>query len=185
MSLHGPDGVEEVEHRGIRWRRAGAGAGGPAPIEFLDPNSSQWVRWQPGVDAPPRPPGWEPARAGVRPPRPGLRTPWRLVPLAVTALVVVVAVIQVLHPSGNNVKKEQAATAALLGKCLAQHGTAEGHPKYSPSPVPCTSPAASVRVAAVVPSAPGSEPGPAGTTGFELPYAGVRYLHILCVEPVR
>ena len=185
MSGPAADGVEEAEHRGIRWRRPGPGAGGTAPIEFLDPNTSRWVRWQPGVDAPPRPPGWEPAPAGTRPVRPGWRTPWRLVPLAVTALVVVVAVIQVVHPSGNNVKKEQVATAALLGKCLAQHGTAEGHPKYSPTPVPCASRAASVKVVAVVPSAPGGAPCPQGTTGFELPYPGVRYLHILCVAPVR
>ena len=186
MTQSGPDGSEEVEHRGIRWRRNEPVAGGQATIEFLDPNTSRWVPWQPGVDAPPRPPGWEPAPpARARPSRPGWRTPWRLVPLAVTVLVVVVAVVQVLHPSGNNVKKEQEATVALLGRCLAQHGTAEGHPKYSPAPVPCTSPTASVKVRAVVPSAPGSAPCPHGTTGFELPYPGVQYLHILCVEPVR
>ena len=179
-----PGSFEESGQRGIRWRR-GAAAGGAVTVEFLDPNTSEWVPWRPGTDAPPRPPGWDPAPGGARRARPGWRTPWRMVPLAVTALVVVVALIQVLHPSGSNVKKEQAATAALLGRCLAQHGTAEGHPKYSPTPVPCTSPTASVKVVAVVSSAPGGAPCPGGSTGFELPYPGVQYLHILCVEPVR
>lgn len=157
-------------------------------MEFLDPNRSTWVPWSPGVDAPPRPQGWEttaPPVPGMRPPRPGWRTPWRLVPLAVTFLVVVIAVVQVMHPSGSNVKKEAAATAALQGKCLAQHGTAEGHPKFSPDPVACNSATASVKVVEVVGSNPGSPACPSGTAGFELPYPGVRYLHILCLRPLH
>lgn len=105
--------------------------------------------------------------------------------MAVTVLVVVIAVIQVMHPSASNVKNEAAATSALLGKCLAQHGSAEGHPKYSPDPVACGSRSASVKVVQVVPSSPGSPPCPPGSTGFELPYPGVQYLHILCVKPQR
>src|SRR5690242_15732927 len=111
----------EAVHRGIRWRRFADG-----DISFFDPDGSRWVDWAPGVDAPPRPPGWEPRQ---RRPRPGWRTPWRLVPVAVTVLVVVFALLQVSHPSGNQEKKETAATAALLGKCLAQHGELGGHPK--------------------------------------------------------
>ena len=171
--------AEEVEHRGIRWRRAGPGS----PTQFLDPNTSAWVDWAPGVDAPPRPPGWE--LGGGRPARPGWRTPWRFVPLAVTVLVVVVAVIQVMNPSGNNVNKEASATAALLGKCLARTGTAEGHPKYSPHPVACTSAAAAARVVQVLPSRPGGPECPAGTVGYEFAYEGVQYPHILCLESLR
>ena len=182
-----PNQHEEVEHRGIRWRRPGP----RGPFEFLDPNKSEWVRWSPGTDAPPRPPGWEvgPARGGSgapgRVPRPGWRTPWRLVPVAVTVLVVVIAVVQVMRPSTNNVGKEAAATAALLGKCLARTGTAEGHPKYSADPVPCTSSTAAVEVVQVVASTPGSPPCPGGTTGFERFYEGVQYPHILCLKPLR
>ena len=178
------DDAEEVEHRGIRWRRAGAAG----PVQFLDPNTSAWVIWAPGVDAPPRPPGWEAPQGptpGTRPSRPGWRTPWRLVPVAVTVLVVVVAVVQVMNPSSNNVNKEAAATAALLGNCLPRSGTAEGHPKYSPHPVPCGSSAAAAKVVQVLPSRPGGPECPAGTEGYEFGYEGVQYPHILCLESLR
>jgi hypothetical protein len=157
-------------------------------MRFYDADGSRWVTWAPGVDAPPRPPGWD-DRAGVgvggMASRPGWRSRWRLVPVLLIVVVVIIAFVQVLRPSGNQVHKEAAATAALLGTCLAQHGTAEGHPKYAAKPVACTIPTASVRVVRVIPSTPGSPLCPAATTGVELPYAGVRYPHILCVQAVR
>ena len=104
-------------------------------------------------------------------------------PLAVTLLVVVVAVVQVMNPSGNNANKEAAATAALLGQCLARTGTAEGHPKYSPHPVPCTSSAAGAKVVQVLPNRPGGPECRSGTVGYEFAYEGVQYPHILCLEP--
>jgi hypothetical protein len=108
-----------------------------------------------------------------------------LVPLLLTVVVVVIAVVQALRPSANQVHKEVTATAALLGTCLAQHGTAEGHPKYSAKSVACSAPTASVRVVEVLPSTPGSPLCPPATTGVELPYPGVQHPHILCVQPVR
>jgi hypothetical protein len=100
-------------------------------------------------------------------------------------IVLIIAVVQALRPTGNQVKKEAAASAALLNKCLAQHGTAEGHPKYSSKPVPCTSPTAAVEVVQVIPTNPGSPQCPQNTTGVILPYAQVQYPHILCVRDVR
>jgi hypothetical protein len=108
-----------------------------------------------------------------------------LVPLALIVIVLIIAVVQAFRPTGNQAKKEAAATAALLNKCLAQHGTAEGHPKYSSKPVPCTAPTAAVQVAQIVPTTPGSPVCPAQTTGVILPFAGVRYPHILCVRAVH
>ena len=171
-------GVEETVHRGISWQRSADGS-----IRFYDPDGEKWVDWAPGIDAPPRPPGWE--SSGGRPPRPGWRTPWRLVPLAVTVLVVVIALFQVLSPSSNAVKKEAVASAATLGKCLAQRGTENGHPRYAPDPVPCPSPSAAVKVVEVVPSNPGSPLCPSGTIGYEELYPGVQYPHVLCLQPVR
>ena len=170
---------EETEHRGIRWQRHAAG-----PVRFFDPNTSAWVDWAPGVDAPPRPPGWDqpvPARTQ----RPGWHTRWRLIPLIATVVVVVIAIVQVLRPSSNAVRNETASTQAMLGKCLAQHGTEDGHPRYSPTPVACSSPSASMKVVAVVASRPGSPLCPADTTGYELLYPGVQYPHILCLTPVQ
>ena len=170
---------EETEHRGIRWQRSADGS-----IRFFDPDGSRWIAWKPGVDAPPRPAGWEAAARG-RPPRPGWRTRWRLIPVAVTVVVVVIAIVQVLRPSSSAVKNERQASEALLGQCLSQHGTENGHPRYSPTPVPCSSPAASVKVVQVVASNPGSPLCPSATTGYEQLYPGVQYPHILCLAPVQ
>lgn len=98
---------------------------------------------------------------------------------------VVVAVVQVLRPSGDPVAKEAKAAEAMLGKCLDQHGTVDAHPKYSSSPVPCDSADAAVRVVKVIPSTPGSPLCPPGTIGVELLFNGVQYPHIECVEAVR
>jgi hypothetical protein len=170
---------DDAEHRGIRWQRTADGS-----IRFFDPDGGRWVDWRPGVDAPPRPPGWDLAARG-RPPRPGWRTRWRLIPLAVTVIVVVIAIVQVLRPSSSAVKNETSATEAMLGKCLAQHGSEGGHPRYSPATVLCSSPSASVKVVQVVPSSPGSPLCPSRTTGYEQLYPGVQYPHILCLAPVQ
>ena len=171
---------EETTYRGVRWQRDDIGR-----LRFYDADGGRWVSWAPGVDAPPRPPGWDRRRGLGTVPRPGWLTRWRLVPLGLIVVVLIIAVIQATRSHGNQVPKEAAATSALLDKCLAQHGTAEGHPKYSSKPVACTSPAAAVRVVQVLPSTPGSPLCPAGTTGVVLPFAGVKYPHILCVQAVR
>jgi hypothetical protein len=172
--------TEETVHRGVRWQRDEVGR-----LRFYDADGQRWVTWAPGVDSPPLPPGWGRSRGLTSVPRPGWRTPWRLIPLVLIIIVLIIAVVQALRPAGNQVKKEAAAATALLNKCLAQDGTAAGHPKYSSKPVPCNSPAAAVQVVQVIPTTPGSPLCPAPTTGVILSYAGVRYPHILCVRPVR
>ena len=168
------DGVETT-YRGIRWRRD-ADRG----ISFFDPDgdpgSSGAREPTPHRDRPAGPPSGSPAPGGGR---------WRLIPLLLIVAAVVIAVVQVLRPSGDQVAKEAKAAQAMLGKCLAQHGTIDGHPKYSSSPVPCDSADAAVRVVKVIPSTPGSSLCPSGTTAVELLYNGVQYPHIECVETVR
>jgi hypothetical protein len=172
--------VQETTHRGVRWQRDDGGR-----LRFYDADGARWVTWGPKVDAPPLPPAWVPRNAPGGLERPPLRSRWRLIPILFIVVVVVIAVVQALRPSGHQAHSEAKATAALLGKCLAQDGTSGGHPKYRATPVPCDSPEATVRVAQVIPSTPGSPFCPAGTIGVELPYPGVRYLHVLCVEAVR
>jgi hypothetical protein len=98
---------------------------------------------------------------------------------------VAIAIVQALHPSGNQVAHEAKAAQSMLGKCLAQHGTIDGHPRYSATPVPCDSVDAAVKVVKVIPSTPGSPVCPPGTTGVELLISGVSYPHIECVQAIR
>ena len=168
--------MNQTTHKGVRWQRDDAGN-----VSFYDQSSGQWVRWAPGVDAPPLPPKWQLLGVPTRVERPGWQSPWRLIPAALIAVAVVVAIFQTLLPSSNNTAKEAKASAALLGKCLAK----EGSHGFSAKPVPCDSPKAAVKVVQVIPSTPGSPLCPAGTTGVELGYPGVRYLHIECVVPVK
>jgi hypothetical protein len=165
---------EQTEHRGVSWYRDERGR-----VSFYDAEGERWVPWRPGVDAPPRPPGWGNGEVV----RPRWRSGWRVVPIVLTVAVVAIAVDQALQPSSNNGATEAKASAALLGKCLSQSGTALGHAKYSSQPVSCSSPRAAMKVVDVLPSTPGSPLCPAGTTGVELPYAGVRYLDIECLQP--
>jgi hypothetical protein len=105
--------------------------------------------------------------------------------LVLIVIVLIIAVVQALRPAGNQVKKEATAAAALLNKCLAQHGTEGGHPKYSSKPVACASPTAAVQVVQVIPTTPGSSLCPANTTGVILPNTAVRYPHVLCVRQMH
>jgi hypothetical protein len=108
-----------------------------------------------------------------------------LIPVVFIVAALAVAIIQGLRPSASQSHKEAKATAALLDKCLPQHGVVDGRPQYSATPVPCDSPSAAVRVVSVIPSNPGSALCPANTVGVELPYPGVRYPHVLCIETLH
>ncbi|HET9076490.1 MAG TPA: hypothetical protein VFN68_06135 [Acidimicrobiales bacterium] len=173
-------GSKETTHRGVRWRREDDGG-----VSFLDPRSRRWVRWAPGVDSPPLPPRWNLLGVPTRVERPAWRSRWRIIPIVLVLAAVAIAVLQTSFPPSNAVKNEARASAALLGRCLPQTGTAEGHPKYSTKTVPCDSPQAKVKVVRVVPSTPGSPLCPAGTTPLEIPYPGVSHPHVECVQPLR
>lgn len=165
----------ETTHKGVRWRRDDAGH-----VSFYDQSGGRWVDWAPGVDAPPLPPKWHLLGVPTRVARPGWRSPWRIVPAVLVVGAIVVAIFQTVLPSSNNAAKEAKTSAALLGKCLEK-----GSHGFSSKPVPCSSPKAAVKVAQVISSTPGSPLCPPGSTGVELVYPGVRYLHIECVVPVK
>ncbi len=171
----GEDG-ERATHRGIHWYRDRQGN-----VSFYDESGSQWVRWERGKGAPPLPPKWQVLGVPTRITRPGWRSRWRIIPLILVVAAVAVAILQVVLPPGNNAAKEAQASAALLGKCLAKNA----NKGFSSKPVACSSTKAAVRVVQVLPSTPGSPLCPSGTTGVELAYPGVRYLHIECVQAVR
>jgi hypothetical protein len=173
---------EAVRHKGVRWHRAPTGV-----VRWWNEDLNQWVRWRPGADAPPRPPGWEPGGGGGpatnKTARAGWRSPYRWAPVALIAFIVVIGLIQATSGSGGQDSAETKASAKLAGQCLHQNGTAAGHPRYSATAVACGSPQASVKVVRVLPGTPGAPACGPGETGLSLPYPGVRYPHVECVVP--
>ena len=152
-------------------------------MRFYDTDGERWVTWEPGVDAPPLPPGW--ARSGGQ-----RRATARVAqPVAADAARarrggrVVIAVVQALRPSGSQVHKEAAADGrpARQVSCPARLGR-RAPQVLGETGRRATRPTAAVKVVAVIPTTPGSPFCPAGTTGVVLPYPGVRYPHILCLE---
>ncbi|MCU4184419.1 hypothetical protein K6U06_08600 [Acidiferrimicrobium sp. IK] len=168
----------DVVHRGVRWQRASSGA-----LRWWHAEEGRWVRYTRGADAPPRPPGWERSRPApsVRLERPPWRSPYRIIPLVLLALVIVIGVVQALRGSGGQAAAETKAAHALIGKCLVQDGTVGGEPRYSAKAVSCSAVGALVKVVKVLPGTPGSPACPLGTTSVQLAYNGVRYPHQLCV----
>jgi hypothetical protein len=175
--------ANDVVHRGIRWQRAASGA-----MRWRDGDHDGWVRYRPGDDAPPRPPGWDgPGLVGAlrtaRPTldRPSWRSPYRIVPVVLLVLIIVFAVVEATRGSGGQAAAETKAADGLVGKCLVADGSAGGEPRYSPKGVACSAVGAVVKVTKVLPGTPGAPSCPIGTTSVQLAYPGVRYPHQLCV----
>jgi hypothetical protein len=178
-----PPGGHRATYRGVRWRRDAAGT-----MAWFNDGIKRWVRWYPGADAPPLPPRWEAETAPPLPPRlnrPAWRSPYRLVPVALVIVVIVLGVYQATKTTSDPIAAETRTAEALVGKCLAQDGISGGHPKYLSRPVPCALPTADVKVESIRSGVPGRPTCPAGTTPVQLPALGVRYPHVECVLPVR
>ncbi|HTW09042.1 MAG TPA: hypothetical protein VME46_16150, partial [Acidimicrobiales bacterium] len=89
--------------------------------------------------------------------RPSMKSPYRLFPLVLVALILVVATYQAFRPPPKANKADIAAAEALKGKCLAKSGGTARYPDYSPNPVPCASSTAFALVVAVVLPGKGAE----------------------------
>jgi hypothetical protein len=170
-------------YRGVRWRRSEAGT-----LAWFNDDLGRWVRWYPGADAPPVPPKWDTGEqrppASPRTTRARWRSPYRIVPVVFTLLIVGIGIYQATKSTPDPVRSEAHAAEALRGRCLAQNGTSGGHPRYTPAPVSCQASDAAVKVLSVLPGTPGSPSCPTGTTEVQLSTAGVRYPHIECVTAV-
>lgn len=176
---------ESLRHRGVRWQRDPAGG-----LSWWNAELDAWVRWRPGQDAPPRPPAWvSPGAVGpLRDPgqRKGWRSPFRLVPVALAAFILLVGVVQATrHHLPSAAAAETAAAHHLTGRCLVQAGTVGGLPRYEASSVACTSPRASVKVVAVLAAAGPPPPCPAGTMTVRIAYPDLTSPPRECVKLLR
>lgn len=174
-------------YRGVRWERNPSGR-----FRWHDDDGDRWILWKPGQDAPPRPPGWgggggEDMGTPLRDKRAraGWRSPYRLVPVGLVILVVIIGAVQANRDKGPNpAAAETAAANELLGRCLVVNGTTDGQPRYEAQSVACSSPRASVRVVQVLPGTPGAPACPAATMTVRLAYPGVSDPHRECVLKV-
>jgi hypothetical protein len=117
-----------------------------------------------------------------------MRSPYRLVPLLVAALIVGVAVYQATRPAQRASAAEVAAAKALKGKCLARDG-GPGSGTYSATPVACGSTSAAMKVVAViVPGGGGAgfaaSQCPRGSVAAQVLKPGVTGEPVECLEPV-
>jgi hypothetical protein len=96
--------------------------------------------------------------------RPPMRSPYRIAPLVLVALIIIVAAYQATRPAAHASKQDIAAAEALKGHCLVKSGGTALYPDFSPNPVSCTAPNAFVRVIAVVLPLKGAA-CPAGSVG--------------------
>ena len=172
--------IEKVTHRGIRWQRDSQGR-----IRWWFEDDQRWVRWHPGGDAPPRPAGWEPRGKATTPPltRPAWRSPYRLVPVALAAVVIGVGLYRLGSHSPTTSTAETAEATAFTGKCLPK-ATSAPDAGYKSTPVPCASAAAAGKVVAVVTWAQGKGACPAHTVPAILPDTSVTHPHFECIEPL-
>ena len=163
----------------------------------------RWVLWSPGSDAPPVPgawapdeaadkPGAEPAdKAGAEPAdamsrRPPMRSPYRLVPIVIGLLIVAAAVYQASRPPAKASRQDIAAAVALRGRCLARTGGTESAPRFSATPVTCTSRDAAVKVLSVFSPSKGDETGHCPSSGLValVVYPTLRGEPFECLVPV-
>ena len=176
-----PGDPQATSYRGISWQRTPKGR-----LTWYDTEQSRWREWRLGGDAPPVPPQWA-EQAPPPPPRvvrAGWKSPYRIVPLVLAVVIIVLGVVVATTGSSAAKSAEAKAAAALLGKCLAQNGTFQGHPRYGDTPVACSSTSAKVKIVEVLPGTPGSPKCPSDTTRLQLGYQGVEYPHQECAQPL-
>jgi len=180
--------TSEVVHRGVRWRRSPSGR-----TLWFNEGLSRWVLWEPGSDAPPLPPSWEPdepAAVAAPPPdnamstRAPMRSPYRLIPLVIAVIIVALALWEATRPPGHATKADIAAAEALKGQCLVKEGGKPSFPLLSPTPVSCSEAKAYAKVVAViVPGHPGS--CPLGSAVVQVLQTGVVGEPSECLLPVK
>jgi hypothetical protein len=116
--------------------------------------------------------------------RASMRSPYRIVPLVIAVIIVVLALWEATRPPGHATKADIAAAEALKGQCLLKEGGKPSFPVLSPTPVSCSAPKAYAKVVAVlVPGHPGS--CPLGSAVVQVLQTGVVGEPSECILPVK
>jgi hypothetical protein len=113
-----------------------------------------------------------------------MRSPYRLVPLVIALIIVVLAFWQATRPPGHATKADIARAEALKGQCLVKEGGKPEFPVLLPTPVSCSAAKAYAKVVAViVPGHPGS--CPIGSAVVQVVQTGVVGEPSECILPVK
>ena len=78
-----------------------------------------------------------------------MKSPYRLVPIVIAIVVVLVAVWQATRPPAHASSADIAAARALKGECLPMSGGTKAAPQFSSTPVSCSKSSAAIKVVAV------------------------------------
>jgi hypothetical protein len=196
---------EETRYRGVRWRRSASGT-----LTWYNDGNRRWVRWYEGADAPPVPVQWATAgpaqadaaagpatapiptprtRVGARPaesgpvPRPSLRSPYRLVPIAIAVFAVAIGAWEGFHPR-HATTSDVSKARALIGQCLARDGGSATAPRFHDAPISCASAGAAVKVVGVIVPGQSGSSCPSGSEVLALVDPGVSGAPLECVVKV-
>jgi len=138
---------------------------------------SSWEEAEPSFDT-------GPPTANAMATRASMRSPFRLVPLVIAVIIVVVALWEATRPPGHATKADIAAAEALKGQCLVREGGKAQFPVLSPTPVKCSEAKAFAKVVAVlVPGKPGT--CPQGSAVVQVLQTGVVGEPSECILPVK
>jgi hypothetical protein len=116
-----------------------------------------------------------------------MRSPYRAMPIVIAAVIVVFAIYQATQKPVKATPAQVAAAEALKGKCLVQTGGTAARPKFSPTPVNCSSASASVKVVSVVVPRGKKPPHrcPKGAGLVQVLQPGILDEPVECIEPVH
>ena len=130
-------------------------------VLWFNEGLSRWVLWEAGSDAPPLPRAGSRTEAVAAPPagappgnamstRGSMRSPYRIVPLVIAVIVVVLALWEATRPPATPPRPTSPPPRPSRASAFSRKATSPSFPVLSPTPVSCSAPKAYVKVVAVL-----------------------------------